>query len=93
MPHPIIMLLGMILDVYMFIVFAWVILSWLIAFNIVNRYQPFVQRLDYALKRMVDPVLSPIRRYMPDLGGVDISPIVLIILLYFLDYSLYYYFT
>lgn len=93
MVHPIIMLLSTVLEVYIFVVIVWIVLSWLIAFNIVNRYQPLVQRVDYALGRLVEPVVKRIRRYMPELGGIDISPVILLILLNFLNYALYYYFV
>ncbi len=73
-----------IINLYTYVVMAWAILGALTYFDIVNRRNPFVAKLDYALFRLVDPVLKPIRRWMPDLGGVDISPIILILLLNFL---------
>ncbi len=71
--------------------FTWVILSLLISFNIVNRWHPIVSRVYDALSRLLEPMLRPIRRVLPDLGGIDISPILLIILLNFIERSLYYY--
>ncbi len=68
------------------------ILATLISFKIVNAYQPIVQKVMVALNRLVEPALKPIRKYMPDLGGIDISPIVLILLLQFLHSALYSYF-
>jgi YggT family protein len=67
------------------------ILSWLISFGIVNRYQPAVQKINYALFKLTDPLLRPIRKYMPDLGGLDISPIVLILIFSFIERTIVYY--
>jgi len=72
--------------------FVWVVLGILISFNIVNRWHPIVSRVYEALSRLLEPLLRPIRRILPDLGGIDISPILLIILLNFINQSLYYYF-
>ena len=90
--NPLIYFIAMVIDVYTFILIFWIILSWLIAFKIINAHQPLVYRLNEILYRLTEPVLRPIRRYMPDLGGIDISPIVLILLLNVLEYSLVYYF-
>ena len=55
------------------------ILSWLIAFNVVSDRRGFVAQLNYGLRRLTEPLLAPIRRVVPDLGGIDISPMVLIL--------------
>ncbi|MGE0754502.1 MAG: YggT family protein [Alphaproteobacteria bacterium] len=89
---PFIHLLANIINLYMFVVIAWAILATLISFKIINGYQPLVRRIMYALDRMCEPVLSRIRKYMPDLGGIDISPIVLLLLLNFAIEALYTYF-
>jgi YggT family protein len=60
------------------------VLSWLFAFNIVNVNNPTVRQISYGLQRMTDPLLSPIRRILPSMGGLDLSPIILLILLEFL---------
>jgi YggT family protein len=81
-------LLGLILTViriYVYILIASAILSWLIAFNVVNTRNQIVAMVAEALWRLTEPALRPIRRYMPNLGGLDISPVVLIILLWFLQ--------
>lgn len=91
MENPFIFLISQIINIYTFILLVWVILSWLISFNIVNRHQPFVYRVNDVLNRLVEPVLRPIRRVLPDLGGVDVSPIVLILLMQFIERSLLYY--
>jgi YggT family protein len=67
------------ITLYTYIIFAVVILGWLMAFNVVNARNPFVQQLNYALNAVTEPLLRPIRRMMPDLGAIDISPIVLLL--------------
>jgi YggT family protein len=61
------------------------VMSWLIAFNVVNPYNQFVRSIWQGLTALTEPVLRPIRRRMPDLGGIDISPLVLIIALVFVQ--------
>ena len=90
--NPVTWLLTEIISIFSFILFVWVILSLLIQFQIVNRNQPLVRKIFDVLSRFIEPTLKPIRKYMPDLGGVDISPIVLILGLQFIQRSLYYYF-
>lgn len=67
------------ITLYVYIIFAGVIMSWLIAFNVVNAYNPFVRSLWQALTAMTEPLMRPIRRRMPDLGGLDLSPMILIL--------------
>lgn len=92
MLNPFIDLLSAILQIYLVCVIAWAILSTLISFKIINAYQPFVQRIMYALDKLCEPVMRPIRKIMPDLGGLDISPIIVILLIQFLQSILYNYF-
>ncbi len=82
--NPILWLILTIIDIYFWIILATVILSWLVAFNVVNRSNPYVRQIGYALERLTEPLLGPIRRRLPNLGGIDISPIVLLIGLQFL---------
>ena len=89
--HPIIWLIVTIIDIYVYVLIAAVVISWLIAFNIVNRQNNVVRQINYALYRLTEPVLGPIRRLLPDLGGLDISPIIAIIILYFIRYLVVYY--
>lgn len=89
---PFIHLLANIIDLYMTVVIAWAILATLISFKIINGYQPLVRRIMLALDRMCEPVLSRIRKFIPDLGGIDISPIILLLLLNFIQEALYTYF-
>jgi YggT family protein len=82
--NPILWLLHTVINIYFWIILAMVIMSWLIAFGIVNRSNPYVRQVSYALERLTEPLLRPIRRFLPDLGGIDISPIILLIGLQFL---------
>jgi len=79
-------LINFAVTVYVWIIIAAVVLSWLVGFNVVNPYNPAVRALRVFCERATEPVLRPIRRFMPDLGGLDISPIVAIILLQLLNY-------
>lgn len=66
------------IQIYVWIVIAGAVLSWLIAFNVVDPRNQIVGTIGNFLHRVTEPVLAPIRRFLPDLGGIDISPIVLI---------------
>lgn len=78
-------LLLKILDIYTWLVIASVIFSWLIAFNVVNTHNRIIFTVWDFLNRVTEPVLRPIRRIMPNLGAVDLSPLVLILLLWLLQ--------
>lgn len=69
------------LDLYVYLLIASAILSWLIAFNVVNTRNQFVAAVAEFLYRITEPALAPIRRFMPSLGGIDLSPIILILLI------------
>lgn len=71
----------MLLNIVVWILIAQAILSWLIVFNIVSLRNNAVRQIAYGLERLTDPLLRPIRRVLPDFGGVDISPLVLIFLI------------
>ena len=73
------------IDLYIWVFIISAILSWLVAFNVINMGNRFVYMLTNTLYRLTEPVLRPIRRYMPDLGGIDISPLVAIIGLIFIQ--------
>ena len=68
-----------VITLYIYIVIASVILSWLMAFGVINPHNQFVRSLAQAFYAVTEPVLAPIRRNMPDLGAVDISPVVLLV--------------
>jgi YggT family protein len=76
-------LINTILSLLVFAVFVWAILSWLVAFGIVDMRNRFVFTVNDVLNRLISPMVAPIRRFIPNLGGVDISPLVLILLVYF----------
>lgn len=78
-------LLLTILDIFFWFLIVNVILSWLVAFNVVNRSNRFVATLGEFLYRITDPVLAPLRRVLPNLGGIDISPLIVIIAIQFLQ--------
>jgi YggT family protein len=75
----------MVLQIVIWIVIAQVIISWLVAFNVINTQNDFVRTLLRGLDRLTEPMLRPIRRLLPDLGGIDLSPMVLILLLILLQ--------
>jgi len=75
-------ILQILLNVVWWVIIIQAILSWLVAFNVVNTHNDFVRQLLYALDRMTEPMYRPIRRVLPDFGGLDFAPIVVLILLY-----------
>jgi len=80
-----------VLDLYVWLLIASAILSWLIAFNVVNTRNQFVSAVAEFLYRITEPVLAPIRNFLPSLGGLDISPIILILLIMFIERVILYY--
>ena len=76
----------LILDIYIWLLIAAAVLSWLIAFNVVNTRNQFVATVGEFLYRITEPVLRPIRNMMPNLGGIDISPVILIFIIIFIRY-------
>ena len=76
-------LIGTVIQLYIWALIISAILSWLVAFNVINTRNKFVFQVGDFLHRLTEPALRPIRRYLPNLGGIDISPIVLILLLVF----------
>ncbi|MBI1393143.1 MAG: YggT family protein [Alphaproteobacteria bacterium] len=82
-PTPVFMLIDAILQLYQFAVFIMVIMSWLLSFNVINRHNQFVDAIWRALVAVTEPLLAPIRRVMPNLGGLDLSPVVLLLGVYF----------
>ena len=74
-----------ILKLYSYVVIVNVIVSWLIAFNILNTQNRFVYSILEFSYRLTDPILNKIRRYLPNLGSLDISPIVLLLLIWFIE--------
>ena len=74
-----------ILKLYSYVVIANVLISWLIAFNILNTQNRFVYSILELTYRLTDPFLNRIRRFLPNLGALDISPIVLLLLIWFVE--------
>ena len=74
-----------ILKLYSYIVIANVVISWLIAFNILNTHNIFVYSILELTYRLTDPFLNRIRRFLPNLGSLDISPIILLLLIWFIE--------
>ena len=91
MLNPFVNLIGEVLYLYSLCVIIWVVMSMLVSFKIVNKSQPIVWKTMDVLDRLVEPALKPIRKKLPDLGGVDISPVLLILLLNFTREALYTY--
>ncbi|MEM7122169.1 MAG: YggT family protein [Pseudomonadota bacterium] len=77
-------LIDEILFIYMLILIAHVIMSWLVAFKMVNTQNQIIYQIGTALYRMTEPVLGPIRRFLPNMGGIDLSPLVVLILIIFI---------
>jgi YggT family protein len=69
-------ILMLLLQVARFFIFAHFIMSWLVSFNVLNIRQPLVSQIWYGLQRMLDPIYRPIRQILPNMGGIDLSPIV-----------------
>ena len=90
--NPAIWLTYQILNIYWDIILATVIISWLVSFNIINTRNPIVGQITHVLSILTEPVLSPIRRILPNLGGLDFSPVVVLFLISFLQQSLLPYF-
>jgi YggT family protein len=76
-------LIDTVIDIYTWIVIAGAIMSWLVAFGVVNISNKFIRMVVDVLYRLTEPVLRPIRRILPNLGGVDISPVILLLGLFF----------
>ena len=91
MMNPILWLILKVLDLYVYVVIAAVVMSWLVAFNVVNGSNPIVRQVWHAINVLTEPLLGPIRRIMPNLGGVDISPIILLVAIQFVRYVIVYY--
>lgn len=73
-----------ILDLYWWIVIISAVFSWLFAFNVINSSNQIVNQIAHFLYAVTEPVYRPIRRFLPDLGGIDISPIIVLFILFFL---------
>lgn len=85
---PMIELLGFfsyLIELYTYVIIASVIMSWLMAFGVINAYNPMVRSIWQGLNAVTEPLLAPIRNMMPNMGGIDISPIILLLACYFVQ--------
>ena len=80
--NSLLLVLVRLLEFYTLIVFFYVVVSWLFHFNILNSQNIFLWRVFESFKKLTDPPLNYIRRYLPNLGGLDISPVLLILVIY-----------
>jgi YggT family protein len=81
--------LAYLIGLYTYVVIASVILSWLMAFGVVNPYNPFVRSIWQVLNAVTEPLLRPIRNMMPNLGAIDLSPIILLLACFFAQGLIY----
>ncbi len=93
MLNPFIDLISNVISLINLALMVWIVLGLLIHFDIVNRSSPIVNTIYTTLSRLIEPLLRRIRRvlgkYLPDLGGIDLSPVILFLLLHFIDNALY----
>jgi len=89
--YSVLLLLDSVITIYIWLLIASVILSWLVAFNIVNSSNRIVYVIGDFLYRITEPALRPLRRFLPSLGGIDVSPVVVILALVFLRNLLFEY--
>ncbi|ABC92657.1 MULTISPECIES: YggT family protein [Rhizobium] len=76
--------IDLVLNIYTWILIASAVFSWLYAFNVINSSNQFVNSVGMFLYNVTEPALKPIRRLLPNLGGIDISPIILLVIIFFL---------
>jgi YggT family protein len=88
MLNPIAALLIEVLEIYKWVVIAAVIVSWLTAFSVINQYNNFVRTVLRILHALTDPVFRQVRRVIPPMGGLDFSPIVVFVIIWFLQYTI-----
>jgi YggT family protein len=81
----------LVLQLYTYIIIAVAILSWLIAFHVVNIHNDFVRSVWNGLNALTEPLLRPIRRWLPNFSGLDVSPIILLLIIFFIERIIEYY--
>jgi len=89
--YSLVYMISLVIELYIWVLIASAVLSWLVAFNVVNTRNRFVYTVGDVLHRLTEPLLRPIRRILPNFGGVDLSPVVLILLLVFIRKLLFEY--
>jgi len=90
MLNPIAALLIAVLEIYKWVVLAAVLVSWLAAFNVINEHNNVVRTLLRILYALTEPVFRPVRRVIPTVAGLDLSPIVVLVAIWFLQYTITY---
>jgi YggT family protein len=90
MENPILWLLQELISLYWWIVIIAVVMSWLVAFGVVNTFHPFARGIVRFLDAVTEPVFRQVRRVIPPIGGLDLSPLIVLILLEFLSMSINY---
>ena len=90
MANPIIALIEYLLDLYWWVVVLTVIVSWLVAFNVINVHNNFVRTALRVLLALTEPVFRPVRKVIPPVAGLDLSPIVVFVVIWFLQYTIQY---
>jgi YggT family protein len=85
---PVIRVILALLDLYWWIIIISAIMSWLMAFNVINTYNRPVAMLVDVLYRLTEPVLRPIRNFLPNFGGIDISPVIVLLIIWFVQMEL-----
>jgi YggT family protein len=87
--YPVFGLIDLVISIYTYVLIASAVLSWLVAFNVINTRNRAVYLIGDFLYRITEPALRPIRRFIPSLGGIDVSPIILILILWFVQQELW----
>ncbi|MBL4907812.1 MAG: YggT family protein [Sneathiella sp.] len=85
-------LIATIIEIFVYLLVANAIMSWLVAFNVINTQNQFISSVGQFLYKITEPVLRPVRKIIPAFGGIDISPIVLILLLFLIRNLMFEYF-
>ncbi|KCV82604.1 hypothetical protein ATO10_06666 [Actibacterium atlanticum] len=75
-------ILLLILDIVWFVIIVHIIMSWLISFQVLNLHQPLVAQIYHGVNRLLEPIYGPIRRILPDTGGLDLAPLIVLIGIY-----------
>jgi YggT family protein len=91
MYNPAILLVLRLIDLYTWVVIIAVVVSWLVAFGVINTFNHFARSIVQALDALTEPVFRQVRRVIPPIGGLDLSPLIVLILLEFLSYVIVYY--
>jgi YggT family protein len=85
MPAPVFQLAMLLLNIYWWVVFVAVVVSWLVSFGVLNIHNPYARSAVRALYAVTEPLFRQIRKLIPDLGGIDISPMIVLIAIWFLQ--------